>query len=143
MTSGAQSLLVRRAYIEGKFLDFVETVPDAMILSDHQGRITLVNGNTEQMFGYSRNELLGKKIEILVPDRLRSRHRRDRAVYYSEPSVRPMGVGQALCACGKNGAEFPVEISLSPVEIRAALSFGVQSATSTSVNAPSLHSALR
>jgi protein-histidine pros-kinase len=118
MTSGAQKFLVKRGYIEGKFLDFVETVPDAMILSDHQGRITLVNSNTEQMFGYSRDELMGKKVEILVPDRFRSRHRRDRAVYYSEPSVRPMGVGEVLCGCGKDGVEFPVEISLSPVEIR-------------------------
>jgi protein-histidine pros-kinase len=114
-TGGAQVL---PGYIEGKFLDFLETVPDAMILSDHSGRIMLLNINAERMFGYSRDELLGKEVEILVPDRFRTRHRRHRKAYYADPCIRPMGVGEDLYACGKDGVEFPVEISLSPVEIK-------------------------
>jgi PAS domain S-box-containing protein len=101
-----------------KFLDFLETVPDAMILSDRGGRIVLVNRSAEQMFGYSRDELLGKEVEILVPERLRARHRIERAAYYAESRVRPMAVGRDVSACGKDGVEFPVEISLSPLEYK-------------------------
>jgi hypothetical protein len=68
---------------------------------------------------------------------------RHRHVYYGEPGVRPMGVGEALCACGKDGVEFPVEIGLSPVEIRGSAFVWMQSATSTIVNAPSLQAARR
>ena len=99
-------------------LQFLESVPDAMILSDRTGQIVLSNTNTERMFGYSSEELVGKEIEILVPERLRALHRGHRAVYYADPCIRRMGVGRDLCACGKDGVEFPVEISLSPVEIR-------------------------
>jgi PAS domain S-box-containing protein len=101
-----------------KFLQFLESVPDAMILSDQTGRIVLANTNTERMFGYSRDELVGKELEILIPERLRALHRKHRGVYHVDPSIRRMGVGRDLCACGKDGVEFPVEISLSPVEIR-------------------------
>jgi PAS domain S-box-containing protein len=106
------------AYIGEKFLHFIETVPDAMILSNQKGRIILANTNTERMFGYSRDELVGKEVEILVPERFRTRHREDRAAFYADPRIRRMGVGRDLWACGKDGAKFPVEISLSPVEIR-------------------------
>jgi PAS domain S-box-containing protein len=109
---------VSLAYLEAKFSGFLETVPDAMILSDQQGRIVLVNSNTERMVGYSRHELLSKEIEILIPDRVRSLHPQNRIAYCADPSVRPMGVGAALYACGKDGVEFPVEISLSPVHIK-------------------------
>jgi PAS domain S-box-containing protein len=105
-------------YLEGKFLDFLETVPDAMLLSDPEGLIVLVNTNAERMFGYSRSELLGKEIEVLMPERVRSQHKRDRRAYYGDPSIRPMGVGKELYASGKDGVEFPAEISLSPVVIR-------------------------
>jgi protein-histidine pros-kinase len=127
-------------FIEGKFLDFLETVPDAMILSDHNGRIILLNTNAERIFGYSRDELLGKEVEILLPDRFRTRHRRHRTAYYADPGIRPMGVGEDLYACGKDGVEFPVEIRLSPVEIKGN---PAQSATSTIVNAPLLNSVRR
>jgi PAS domain S-box-containing protein len=103
--------------LDEKFLQFLETVPDAMILSDQTGRIVLANTNTERMFGYSPDELAGKELEILVPERLRALHREHRAIYYADPSIRRMGVGRDQCACGKDGVEFPVEISLSPVEI--------------------------
>ena len=67
--------------IEEKFLHFIESVPDAMILSDTKGLIVLMNTNTERMFGYSRDELMGKEVEILVPERFRTCHREDRATY--------------------------------------------------------------
>jgi PAS domain S-box-containing protein len=105
-------------YIDENLIRFIESVPDAMILSDPKGRIVTVNTNTERMFGYSRNELLGKEIEILVPMRARSIHRKERGAYYAEPSIRKMGLGRELSACNKDGVEFPVEISLSPLKIR-------------------------
>jgi PAS domain S-box-containing protein len=101
-----------------KFLDFFESVPDAMVLSDQKGEILGVNANTELMFGYSRDELIGKEVEILVPERFRTLHRKHRSVYYADPRVRRMGVGRELFACGKNGVEFPIEISLSTIDIR-------------------------
>jgi PAS domain S-box-containing protein len=111
--SGAQS-----PRVDGEFLHFIESVPDAMILSDQEGRIVLLNTSTERMFGYSSDELVGKEIEILIPERSRSMHRVDRAAYYADPSIRRMGVGRELSARRKDGVEFPVEISLAPVEIR-------------------------
>ena len=98
--------------------DLIETIPDAMVLSDRNGRIVRVNRNTEKLFGYSREELLGKKLEVLVPTRLRDRHCDNRAAYYANPVVRPMGeVGSKLLGRRSDGTEFPVEISLSPVKI--------------------------
>jgi PAS domain S-box-containing protein len=105
------------ASLDEKFLQFVETVPDAMILSEQTGRIVLANTKTERMFGYSPDELVGKEPEILVPERFRALHREHRAIYHADPSIRRTGVGRVLCACGKDGVEFPVEISLSSVEI--------------------------
>jgi PAS domain S-box-containing protein len=106
------------AFIGEKLLHFIETVPDAMILSNRKGRIILANTNTERMFGYTRDELVGKEVEILVPVQFRTRHREDRATYYANSKIRRMGVGRDLWACGKDGVKFPVQISLSPVEIR-------------------------
>jgi PAS domain S-box-containing protein len=119
----AQPVLAKRdqkfaGYIDENFTQFIESVPDAMILSDPKGRIVMVNTNTERMFGYSRNELIGKEVEILVPARARSTHQQERGVYYADPSIRKMGVGRELSACNKDGVEFPVEISLSPLTIR-------------------------
>jgi PAS domain S-box-containing protein len=110
----AQALV---AAIDHKFLQFLETVPDAMILSDQQGRILLANTTAEWTFGYSRDELMGEEVEILVPERFQTRHREDRAAYYADPSLRPMGVGRDVWGRRKDGVELPVEISLSPVEI--------------------------
>jgi PAS domain S-box-containing protein len=111
----AQNLL---ADLEESFLVFIESVPDAMVLSDRGGRIVLVNNNTERLFGYPRDELLGKKVEILIPERLHAHHRRHRADYYRDPGVRGMGIARNLVGCRKDGTEFPVEITLSPVQIR-------------------------
>jgi PAS domain S-box-containing protein len=99
------------------FLILLETIPDAMLLSDREGRIALVNNNAENLFGYNREELLGKKVEIVIPVRLRSLHCDRRAAYYADPKVRSMGQGLDLWGRRKDGTEFPVDISLSPVHM--------------------------
>ncbi len=101
---------------ESYFRTLLETAPDAMVIVDSDGRISIVNSQTEQMFGYSRRELLGNPIEMLLPERFRDRHESHRAGYVREPSLRPMGQGLELLGRRKDGEEFPVEISLSPVE---------------------------
>ncbi len=103
----------RRA--EEKFRGLLEAAPDAMVIVDRRGRIVLVNEQAERLFGYRREELAGKPIEILVPDRLRAGHvgRRDR--YLGAPQVRRMGTALDLAGRRKDGTEFPAEISLSPI----------------------------
>jgi protein-histidine pros-kinase len=101
------------ASIEAKFLDFLESVPDAMVLSNYEGRIVLVNSNVERMFGYKRDELVDKKVEVLISNRFRSAHMKHRASYYADPSIRPMGIAEVVWARRKDGAEFHVEINLS------------------------------
>jgi two-component system sensor histidine kinase/response regulator len=98
-----------------QFRTLIEAIPDALIISDQDGRIRLVNAQTESLFGYRREELIGQAVELLVPERLRAEHPALRQRYYRDPSVRAMGVGRTLTATGKDGGEFPVEISLSPL----------------------------
>jgi PAS domain S-box-containing protein len=114
---GTDDALGYAASIDHNFWDFLESVPDAMMLSDHWGRIIWVNANAERMFGYSRDEIINKNVEVLVPDRFRTRHREYRATYYANPHTRPMGAGRDVWARRKDGVEVPVEINLSPVEI--------------------------
>ena len=100
---------------ERYFRNLIESAPDAMIIVDHVGKILIVNQQTENMFGYTRGELIGQPIEMLLPDSVRTRHRVHRDTYLEKPKVRPMGSGMALTGLRKNGEEFSVEISLSPV----------------------------
>jgi len=93
----------------------VEHAPDAIVIIDESGVIRLVNAQTERLFGYYREELIGRPVEILIPTRLHRRHVEDRRRYAADPRVRPMGVGLELFGTRKDGREFPVEISLSPI----------------------------
>jgi two-component system cell cycle sensor histidine kinase/response regulator CckA len=98
------------------FRALVDAAPDGIVVVNQEGRIVLVNLQTETQFGYSREELLGKPIEILVPDRFRGKHRGHRAGYMSSPGLRPMGASLDLYGLRKDGSEFPIEISLSPIQ---------------------------
>jgi PAS domain S-box-containing protein len=94
----------------------VESAPNAILLVDDTGKIVMINKQTEVLFGYTRDELIGKKMEILVPDRLKSHHPKLRNNFYSEPKARPMGAGRDLYGKRKDGTEIPVEIGLNPLE---------------------------
>mgnify|MGYP001825847882 FL=1 len=94
----------------------LETAPDAMIIVDERGRLAIVNRQAEDMFGYTRADLLGREVEMLLPERIRKDHLEHRSGYAANPELRPMGPGLDLFGRRKDGREFPVEISLSPVE---------------------------
>ena len=94
----------------------VEASPNGIILADREGRIVLVNAQTEKVFGYARKELIGQMIEVLLPERLRGAHPTDRAEFMAAPQARAMGAGRELFARRKDGTEFPVEIGLNPIQ---------------------------
>jgi PAS domain S-box-containing protein len=93
----------------------IECAPDGMVMTDEHGVILMVNGQLEAMFGFDRGELLGRQIEELLPDRFRQVHTAHRTRYRVEPTVRSMGTGLELYGRRRDGSEFPVEVSLSPV----------------------------
>ena len=102
---------------EARFRSLLESNPDGMIIVNRQGDITLVNARTEAIFGYTRTELVGKKIEILIPERFRENHPPKRDSFFADVSVQKAGAsGLELLGCRRDGTEFPVEISLSPIQ---------------------------
>jgi PAS domain S-box-containing protein len=98
----------------------LEAVPDALVVVDDGGRIVLVNAQAEEMFGYRREELRGRPVEVLVPERFREQHVGQRGEYFAVPYIRPMGKEHDLYGRRKDGREVPVEISLSPLRIPSA-----------------------
>lgn len=93
----------------------VDAAPDAMLVVDARGRIVIVNSEAQRMFGYSRDEMLGQPVEIMLPDRYRARHAEHRRHFVEGPKLRAMGSGMELAGLRADGREFPVEISLSPI----------------------------
>ena len=102
---------------EARFRTLLNSAPDAIVIVDPEGRINIVNNQAEKWFGYNREELIGQRVEMLVPERYRDRHHQHRASYANNPGTRPMGGNAELFGLRKDGREFPLEISLSPSEI--------------------------
>lgn len=101
--------------LEQRFRATIDAAPTAMVMIDQSGQIVLVNAETEKLFGYARDELLGQRVEILVPERFRVEHPDHRTGYFKDPTARPMGKGRDLFGLRKDGSEIPVELGLNPV----------------------------
>ncbi len=108
--------ITQHRWAEEKFRRLVENAPDAIVIIDEAEEIVLVNGRAESLFGYTRSELLGQPLELLIPERLRTTHRRHLNGYFQAPKTRLMGSSLEIYGLHKEGYEFPAEISLNPLE---------------------------
>ncbi len=108
--------ITERKRAEERFRLVIESTPNGIVMVDRQGKILLVNASIEKSFGYNRNELMGKPIEMLLPERFRNKHPEYRAEFMASPKTRPMGAGRDLFGLRKDGTEFPVEIGLNPIQ---------------------------
>lgn len=108
--------ITERQKAEQRFRGLLEAAPDAMVIVNESAEMIIVNAQAEKLFGYSRDELLGNRVEMLIPESIRSRHVDHRSKLFSNPHPRPMGAGLSLYGVRKDGKEFPVEISLGPLE---------------------------
>jgi PAS domain S-box-containing protein len=114
--------ITERKAAEERFRSVVEAAPSGMAMVDDTGKIIMVNAETERLFGYKREELIGQSVEIFVPPRFRQRHPHSRQGYQAAPQVRSMGAGRDLYGLRKDGSEFPVEIGLNPISTPAGMS---------------------
>ncbi len=115
--AAARDITERKMAEEG-YRKILEATPDATVMIDQEGIIIFINAQTVKLFGYEKSELIGKKVEILIPEPYRNRHPEHRSNFFKKPCSRPMGTGMQLFGQRKNKEIFPLEISLSPLETK-------------------------